>query len=118
MLLSNCVVVPVVARWHHQIDAKHSVVAAAATSIVPKPLCRVLLAEHEAQGDKGVVLGQQLPSDAQIHNPAVPRADVPSSLKEAGCDFGEGRTHFMGSAVVFHPGNAPDWCKTSHLPPK
>lgn len=108
MLLSNCVAVPVVARWHHQIDAKHSGVAAAAMSIVPKPLFRVLLVEHEAQGDKGVVLGQQLPSDARIHNPAVPGADLPSSLKVVGCDFGEGGTHFVGSAVVFHPGNAPE----------
>lgn len=108
VLLSNCVAVPVVARWHHQIDAKHSGVAAAAMSIVPKPLFRVLLVEHEAQGDKGVVLGQQLPSDARIHNPAVPGADLPSSLKVVGCDFGEGGTHFVGSAVVFHPGNAPE----------
>lgn len=108
VLLSNCVAVPVVARWHHQIDAKHSGVAAAAMSIVPKPLFRVLLVEHEAQGDKGVVLGQQLPSDTWIHNPAVPRADLPYSLKVAGCDFGEGRTHFVGSAVFFHPGNAPE----------
>lgn len=114
VLLSNCVAVPVAARRHHQINAKHSVAEAAATSIAPKPLCRVLLAEHKAHCTKRVVLGQQFLGDAQIHNPAAPGADLPSLLKQAGCDFGEGRTHFLGSAVVFHPGNA---AKSGAKPP-